>query len=64
MSLERQKSALNDLYQEKKRHLLVTRGALVRDAQIAEEKIAEGEGTRAVGARPDQRDRHRRRSAL
>jgi hypothetical protein len=36
---ERQKSALNDVYQEKKRHLLVTRSNLLRDVQAAEAKI-------------------------
>lgn len=39
VSWERQKSALTDLYGEKKRHTAVVRGALVRDLQVAAEKM-------------------------
>jgi len=39
VSWDRQKSALNDLYQEKKRHVTVVRAALVRDVQTAEQKL-------------------------
>lgn len=38
VSWERQKSALEDLYQEKRRHLTVARAALMRDVQMAETK--------------------------
>ncbi len=40
VSIERQKSALNDVYTEKHRHLLATRGVLVREVQVAEEKLS------------------------
>lgn len=39
VSWERQKSALNDVYQEKKRHISVVRATLVRDMQTAEQKM-------------------------
>ena len=39
ISWARQKSALEDLYQEKKRHLLVTRAALLQETQAAEAKM-------------------------
>lgn len=39
ISLEHQKSALTDLYQEKMRHLTVTRAGLLREWQIMDTKI-------------------------
>ncbi len=41
ISLERQKSALTDMYQEKMRHLTVTRAGLLREWQNMEVKVKE-----------------------
>ena len=67
VSWERQKSALNDLYQEKKRHISVVRAALVRDLQAAEQKMKKlrektdremeqitGQGTKTISALSEQ----------
>ncbi len=77
VSWDRQKSALNDLYQEKKRHVSVVRAALVRDLQVAEQKLKKlrekgeaelaqinAQGTRVVGTLSEQAEARRQGWAI